>query len=94
MTTEKTGTVEQGTVERNCLYAADCWLLAWIANELRKSEDAASLTTEHRRMAGTINRLLWDPQRKCYFNRHWENYSGDPFFPQMSPDIFYSLLSG
>jgi hypothetical protein len=40
----------------------------------------------------TINRLLWDPSRQCYYNRHWENFAGDPFFPQMGPDIFFSLL--
>ena len=89
---EKTQTLEQDTVERNCLYAMDCWVLAWMARELGEPEDAAALTQEHQRMTETINRLLWNPARRCYYNRHWENHPGDPFFPQMGPDIFFSLL--
>jgi hypothetical protein len=89
---EKTQTLEQDTVERNCLYANDCWVLAWMAEELGKPEDAAALRREHRRMAETINRLLWDPSRQCYYNRHWDNFAGERFFPQIGPDIFFSLL--
>jgi hypothetical protein len=89
---EKAGTLEQDTVERNCLYAMDCWVLAWLARELGKADDAEALLAEHTRMADNINRLLWDPSKGCYFNRHWDNYPGEPFFPQMSPDIFMSLL--
>ena len=89
---EKTGTLEQDTVERNCLYAMDCWILAWLARQLGRLQEAAALEAEHQRMAATINRLLWDPRRQCYFNRHWDNHPGDPFFPQVSPDIFMSLL--
>ncbi len=87
-----TQTLEQDTVERNCLYAMDCWILAWIAQHLGQSSDAEALTAEHRRMVATINRLLWDPSRRCYYNRRWEDVDGDPFFPQMGPDIFLSLL--
>ncbi len=89
---EETGTLEQDTVERNCLYAMDCWILAWLARQLGRVAEATALEAEHRRMAATINRLLWDPKRGCYFNRHWDNYSGDPFFLQQAPDIFMSLL--
>jgi len=89
---EKTGTLEQDTVERNCLYAMDCWILAWLARQLGRVQEAAALEADHHRMAATINRLLWDPRRECYFNRHWDNHPGDPFFPQVAPDIFMSLL--
>jgi hypothetical protein len=89
---EKTGTLEQDTVERNCLYAMDCWVLAWLARQLGHESDAAELEAEHRRMAGTINRLLWDPERQCYHNRRWEPLEGDWFYPHLSPDIFLSLL--
>jgi hypothetical protein len=88
----QTQTIEQDTVEINCLYALDCWILAWMANQLGRAADATALTAEHRRMVATINRLLWDSSRGCYYNRHWANFAGDPFFPQMSPDIFFSLL--
>ncbi len=88
----QTQTLEQDTVERNCLYALDCWILAWMARQLGRPADAAALSVEHQRMVETINRLLWDPSRGCYYNRHWENVAGDPFFPQMGPDIFFSLL--
>ena len=87
-----TQTIEQDTVERNCLYALDCWALAWMATELGRHSEAASLTAENQRIVNTINRLLWDPRQQCYFNRHWDNHSGDPFFPQLGPDIFFSLL--
>jgi hypothetical protein len=89
---EQTGTLAQDTVERNCLYAMDCWILAWLARQLGRVPEAAALEAEHLRMATTINRLLWDPRRQCYFNRHWDNHPGDPFFPHVSPDIFMSLL--
>jgi hypothetical protein len=88
----QTQTLEQDTVERNCLYALDCWILAWMARQLGRPADAAAFTAEHQRMVRTINRLLWDPARECYYNRRWENAAGDPFFPQMGPDIFFSLL--
>jgi hypothetical protein len=89
---EKTGTLEQDTVERNCLYAMDCWILAWMARQLGRVAEAGQLEAEHRRVKGTINRLLWDPARRCYFNRRWRPVDGKWFFPQMSPDIFMSLL--
>jgi hypothetical protein len=87
-----TQTLEQDTVERNCLYGLDCWVLAWMANELGKHHEAAALAAENRRIANDINRLLWDTGRQCYFNRHWDNHPGDPFFTQIGPDIFFSLL--
>ena len=89
---DKTQTLEQDTVERNCLYAMDCWVLAWMARELGKPRDAVALEREHQRMVEAINRLLWDPARQCYYNRHWDNYQGERFFPQIGPDIFFSLL--
>ncbi|MCX6632357.1 MAG: trehalase family glycosidase, partial [Candidatus Solibacter sp.] len=89
---ERTGTLEQDTVERNCLFAMDCWILSWLARQLGRLQEAAALEAEHLRMAATINRLLWNPRRQCYFNRHWDNHDGDRFFPHVSPDIFMSLL--
>ncbi len=89
---EKTGTLEQDTVERNCLYAMDCWILAWMASLLGRAQEAAALTAEHNKMMGVINRLLWDPARQCYYNRRWQEINGEVFFPQMAPDIFLSLL--
>ena len=89
---EKTNTLEQDTVERNCLYAMDAWILAWIAEELGHGAEAATLRAEHASMAARINRMLWDPARRCYFNRRWKPQDGSIFFPQQSPDIFFSLL--
>jgi len=89
---EKTGTIEQDTVERNCLYAMDCWILAWMAGLLGHTQEAAALSAEHAKMIRTINRLLWDPARQCYYNRRWQALNGEVFFPQMAPDIFMSLL--
>ena len=85
-------TLELDTVERNCLYAMDCWMLSWMAGQLGKGGDARALSREHQRMKERINRLLWDPDRKCYFNRPWQPKDGKAFMPQVSPDIFLSLL--
>ena len=89
---EGTGTLEQDTIERNCLYAMDCWILAWMASLLGRTQEAAALSAEHTKMTRTINRLLWDPARQCYYNRRWHELNGEAFFPQMAPDIFLSLL--
>lgn len=89
---EQTGTLEQDTVERNCLYAMDCWVLAWMARQVGRTDEAAQLDAEHARIREVINRLLWNPSRGCYCNRRWKAEGEDWFFPQQSPDIFLSLL--
>jgi hypothetical protein len=89
---EKTQTCELDTVERNCLYAMDAWVLSWMARELGRSQEAAGLDREHAAMAERINRLLWNPEKNCYFNRRWAPENGSWFNPQMAPDIFFSLL--
>jgi glycogen debranching enzyme len=87
-----TNTIELNTVERNCLYAMDAWVLAWIAHELGRHKEAAALESEHAQMAERINRLMWNPESNCYFNRRWAPVDGSWFTPQMAPDIFFSLL--
>ena len=89
---ERTQTCELDTVERNCLYAMDAWVLAWMARELGRPQDAADLDREHAAIAERINRLLWNPAQDCYFNRRWTPENGSWFNPQMAPDIFFSLL--
>jgi glycogen debranching enzyme len=89
---EKTGTLEIDVVERNCLYAMDCWALAWLARRLGREQEASSLDAEHQKMTAAINRLLWDGERQCYFNRRWQPAENDWFFPHVAPDVFFSLL--
>jgi hypothetical protein len=89
---QKTNTCELDTVERNCLYTMDAWVLAWIARELGRTSEAEALEREHTAMAGRINSLLWNPEGGCYFNRRWSQKNGSWFNPQMAPDIFLSLL--
>jgi hypothetical protein len=89
---EKTNTCELETVERNCLYTMDAWVLAWMARELGLTSDAVALEREHGEMAKRINELLWDEHKQCYFNRRWTPENGVFFNPQMAPDIFMSLL--
>ncbi len=89
---ERTSTVELDTVERNCLYTMDAWILAWMARELGRHAEAAELEREHGVMAERINRLLWNPGKNCYCNRRWAPVEGNWFMPQMAPDIFFSLL--
>jgi hypothetical protein len=85
-------TLELDTVERNCLYAMDCWMLAWMAEQVGERRDAKALTREHAQMKANINGLLWDSQRQCYYNRPWHPKEGRQFMPQVSPDIFFALL--
>ncbi len=87
-----TNTIEQDTVERNSLYAMDCWVLAWMAERLKRPAEAARLRAEHAAMAKRINRLLWNPATGCYANRRWVPNETGEFFPQMAPDVFLSLL--
>ena len=89
---EKTNTCELETVERNCLYTMDAWVLAWMARELGIEKDAQLLEDEHAEMAKRINDLLWDDRQQCYFNRRWTAENGSFFNPHMAPDIFMSLL--
>jgi Trehalase len=89
---EKTNTCELETVERNCLYTMDAWVLAWMARELGLTSDALALEREHAEMAKRINELLWDEHKQCYFNRRWAPQNGTFFNPHMAPDIFMSLL--
>ena len=85
-------TLELDTVERNCLYAMDCWILSWMAEQLGRTGEARALRQEHEQMKARINRLLWDPERQCYFNRPWKPKDGKVFMPQVSSDIFFALL--
>jgi glycogen debranching enzyme len=63
-----------------------------MARQLGHDEEAAKLEAEHGKMRAVINRLLWDNERGCYFNRRWRPEGGSWFYPHQSPDIFMSLL--
>jgi hypothetical protein len=89
----QTGTLEIDTVERNCMWATDCWTLAWIARQIGRVREAELLEADHAAMADRINRLLWCEKRQCYMNRRWSPVDGDDFFPEMAPDIFLTLLA-
>jgi hypothetical protein len=88
----QTQTLELDTVERNCLYAMDCWMLSWMAEQLGRTGEARALRREHEKMKARINQLLWDSEQQCYFNRPWKPKDGKVFMPQVSPDIFFALL--
>lgn len=89
----QTQTLELDTVERNCLYALDSWMLSWMAGQLGRQGEARALRREHEHMKARINRWLWDPERRCYFNRPWSPRDGRTFMPQVSPDVFFALLA-
>jgi hypothetical protein len=89
----QTQTLEQDTVERNCLYAMDASMLSWMAKQLGRAQEAAQLSAEHETMRARINAMLWDPRRACYLNRRWEPREGDWFFPQIASDVFLALPS-
>ena len=89
---EKTNTIELDTVERNCMYSMDTHVLAWMARELGKTEDAVALDREHAIMTKRINDQLWNSSLNTYANRWWQEKEGSWFNPHMAPDIFLSLL--
>ncbi len=83
-------TLEQDYVELNALYALDCLCLAQIADLLGKPDDAADFRTEHKRMAQTINRLLWNDEIGIYCNLRWDG----SFNNTITPGSFYPMLAG
>ncbi len=89
---EKTQTCELDTVERNCLYTMDAWVLAWMARELGRTADAANWSGSTRRWRSGSIACSGMTAKNCYFNRRWAPANGSWFNPQMAPDVFFALL--
>jgi hypothetical protein len=71
------------------LYVMDCDLLAKIADELGKSDDAQELRQRGEQYRKNIAKL-WDEKRGFYYNRHTDTKA---FSPRISPTNFYPLLA-
>ncbi|GHT39623.1 hypothetical protein AGMMS49965_06150 [Bacteroidia bacterium] len=71
------------------LYIMDCNLLAKIADELGKKNDAAELRKRSELYSKNM-RKLWDEKQGLYYNRHTTSGELDP---RISPTNFYPMLA-
>ncbi|MDR2470351.1 MAG: hypothetical protein LBD27_07755 [Tannerella sp.] len=71
------------------LYVMDCRMMAKIADELGRANDARELRSRADYYSKNMSRL-WDEKRGLYYNRHTD--SGE-FDLRISPTNFYSLLA-
>jgi hypothetical protein len=71
------------------LYVMDCNLLALIADELGKSDDARELRKRSERYKQNLSKL-WDEDNKLYYNRRTDTKE---FSRRISPTNFYPLLA-
>ncbi len=78
------------TLERCCLYAADCECLSKMAKVLGYAEDAASFDLKYKRMAENINTHMWCEEDGCYYNLKFDG----SFSKKQSPDCFMPLMTG
>ena len=78
------------TLERSCLYAADCEALSRMAGVLGKSEEAELYRKKYEQMAEKINSLMWCEEDGCYYNLKFDG----TFSRKQSPDCFMPLMTG
>jgi hypothetical protein len=77
-------------VDNSCEMVLFARSLATMAQMLGKTADAARFAREADDTAAIINRLMWDPERKFYFDLTWE----DRRAPVKTIAGFWSLLAG
>lgn len=75
-----------GWIDLSCQMALDAHHLGLIARELGRDDEAAAFDAEHAQLAETINRLLWNNERRWY-----EDLGGADF---KSVASFWALLAG
>ncbi len=78
------------TLERCCLYAADCECLSKMAGELGLPDEEAEYLEKYRRMAERINDLMWCEEDGCYYNLKFDG----TLSKKQSPDCFMPLMTG
>lgn len=87
---ERAHTLDLEEVGLNSLVVLDGQMLARIATELGRDDDAATLTARADALAARVRERLWDPERQVFAARRW---SGD-WVRSLSPTSFYPLTAG
>ena len=65
-------------------------MLARIARELGRADDAAALTERTDALAARVRERLWDPEREVFAARRWSG----AFVESLAPTSFYPLVAG
>lgn len=78
------------TLERCCLYAADCEAMKNAAIVLERTQDAEEYEQKRQKMIWNINQYMWSEEDGCYYNL---KFNGE-FSKKQSPDCFLPLITG
>lgn len=87
---ERYCTADIYTLERSCLYAADCECPSSLARVLGHTEDAAIFEQKHRQMAERVNTKMWCEEDVCCYNLKFNG----TFSGKQSPGCFMPLMAG
>jgi putative isomerase len=85
-----THTLDVEDVGLNSLLVLDAEMLARMADELGRTEEASALRERGARLAELVRANLWDAERGVFANRKWSG----AFVRSVSPTSFYPLLAG
>ena len=83
-------TLDCEDVGLNSLLVLDGEMLALVAAELGRDDEARRMETRARSLAGRIQEALWDPEREVFANRLWSGR----FVSSIAPTSFYPLIAG
>ena len=83
-------TLDCEDVGLNSLLVLDGEMLALIAAELGREDEARRLEARARALAARISEALWDPEREVFANRLWSGR----FVSSVAPTSFYPLAAG
>ena len=83
-------TLDCEDVGLNSLLVLDGEMLALVAAELGRDDEARRMETRARSLAGKIQEALWDPEREVFANRLWSGR----FVSSIAPTSFYPLIAG
>ncbi len=85
-----THTLDVEDVGLNSLLVLDAEMLARMAGELGRTEEATELRERGAHLAELVRANLWDAERGVFANRKWDG----GFVGSVSPTSFYPLLAG
>ena len=83
-------TLDCEDVALNSLLVLDAEMLALVAAELGREDEARRLEVRGRALAARIGESLWDPEREVFANRLWSGR----FVSSIAPTSFYPLIAG
>ena len=75
---ESSRTMELDMAGLSGLWAADALYLSYIADAIKKEDDAKKLRNQMVEMNDKINEVLWNEDAGMYCNKYWDEYSRKP----------------